>query len=206
MDEKLDSLVSGQTAMMDLLSEIGKAAGQLWDRYRHAPWEIKVRCEETIRAALGPVFDCLADVSRTFLLTAEYEYSELPADLDYSGAVVLLMKSFEVELKRVMGPLLPQIQRLADAAPKFHRWRLQDAPLGTWKLVLERHRKELEPLLQTRSLSWDRVLYAIRQVNLDKEAKHLASTDKAAAITFRTLFLGRPSVLDVLHPSGHRNY
>lgn len=196
--DKLDSVLSGQTAMMDRLEAIEAAAGALIKRFDRASDEEKQRCEQTIRAAIGTLFDALLPTSRKFLLAAEWAYSNNPVDLDFSSVVVVFTKAFEAEFRQVTAPLHGKLQELAERQdPKF---RLQSASLGPWLGILKNNRSDLGPAFRQSGLDVTSIIRTIESVNEAKGAKHLDEKTYADATSFRNLFLGKKSVFLALHP------
>jgi len=137
-------------------------------------------------------------VARRFLLAAEYHYLFTPADMDFSGAIVLFTKAFEHSLKGALRPLEKRIQNVikSDNAPgqkPFAKYTL-----GQVHGLLKAHPTELKSMLGEIGLDYDRVSSSVRQINEEAPAKHLASKSKADATRFRSLILGSSSVISAL--------
>jgi hypothetical protein len=199
-NEKLDSLLYGQTAIMASQQRLENAVGPLVQAYKTAPQAAKDECLAAVRNELGPLFDRLTDNTHLFLVSAEYHYRHTPADLDFSSVLVLLSKGFEAELRRALEPLGPQLQELVDSDSRWKGGKVKESTLGQIAWLFGRHSGEVSPLLERRGVVLDEVLAAIDRVNAYRGAKHPEAMTRAEATSCRALFLGTPSVLAALCP------
>lgn len=189
----IEDLFSGQTAMMGSLSQIEKAQRELLEKGDKVTID---ECKATLRDALGPKYDELAESTREFLLAAEYGYIATPTSLDFSSVIVNFTKAFEFELLRVLEPSMEDLQGIADRDPKFMN-ALSKFTLGNWSMLLRNNRISIEPLFRKRGLVCRDICEAISAVNREKMTKHSARRTKAEATSFRTLFLGSDSICAV---------
>ncbi|MGO9256333.1 MAG: hypothetical protein ACLQU1_08545 [Bryobacteraceae bacterium] len=200
ISQRTDEIWQGQTAMMERIDEIEKAERQLLTAYDNAPDRIKESCQKTLRAALGSLYDDLATRTCAFLLAAELGYAQLPAEIDFSTVMVGYSKAFECEFRRAIAPLRSCVEAVSTNAGikgDFDRYTL-----GAFKKLLESGRGSLEAPFREHGLAYDDVLKAVTRVNREAEAKHLAAKNKSEATTFRSLFLGTPSIFAFLVSTG----
>jgi len=199
IDERTESLLYGQNAIMDSLERLEAAAARLLREYEDAPAAVKEACLSRVKRALPLLFERLADDTRRFLEAAEWVYSEAPSGLDRSLVIVGFTKAFDTELWHALEPLQSELQRLADTRP-YKKKPVTEFSLGELARLLVDNRSVLRPPLDKLGLAYSAILEAIRTVNREVRAKHREARGEAEARSFRTLFLDTPSVLAALCP------
>jgi len=207
IDRTTKDLLQGQTPMMDSLERIESAQRQLLEKYDKIPAGRRDECAATIKDALGTLFDALEDSAKKFLITAEYHYIQNPTEveLDFSDVILHFTKAFEAELKRVIERFRISFQEIVQSDAEVKRKKpILRFTLGELLVLLERNESAFrnleEPFGAKGGLNYDKVVEAIDAVNKEAEAKHLGVRTKADATSFRSLFLGKSSVMMALFP------
>lgn len=201
IDQRTESLLDGQTAMMERICQLERATRELLDQSAKAREDIRASCQQTLVNALYPVWAGLEDRTRDFLLAAEYGYTQYPADMDFSCVITLFTKAFEFELKRALKPAEDALKTFVDADPRQKvKKPVERLTLGELYGLFERNPALMESILSKCGLGRDQLRTALHRVNAEVDAKHLARKTKAEATSFREFFLGRQSALRVLFP------
>lgn len=200
IDQNSEAALAGQTAMMERSWEMEKAVRQLLNALERSPNQVKQSCIDTAQNALGSQWDALAEPTKRFLLTAEYGYTQFPADVDFSGVIISFTKAFETELKQRIEPFRDRLQEALERDAEMHKGDIHRCTLGALAKLLERNRNRLDPVFAQYDLQYENVLDAITKVNRESGAKHQEEKTKAEATDFRTLFFGERSVLKALLP------
>jgi hypothetical protein len=201
IDQRLGDVRSGQTAMMGVLLDLTRASHETLDAFKRASSEDKHSCEERVHNRLGDLFELLNESTRTFLVSAEWACTNTPPELDFSGAIVLLMKAFETELHRAMEQFRSKLLDVFADDLKEKETPFDKITLGMWRRLLKNHSDVLSPLFEAHGLSLKDIEKTIGKVNDNVTAKHTGAKDWAAAVKFRDQFLGSgESVLEVLFP------
>jgi hypothetical protein len=178
---------------------------QLQEAGGKAPDEMRRQCEATVQDALGVLLDEVEQPTKRCLITAEYHYTQTPVALDFSNVIVDFTRAFESELKRIIKQFPDGFQQAVSSDPEVKRKKpILKFTLGELSGLLKRNKPffaNLKGLFGTDGrLVYADVLSAIETVNQQAEAKHSGMRAKADATRFRSLFLGKPSIMAALFP------
>lgn len=200
IDEKVRQLFEGQIAVIDRIFDMERASREILEAYEVASTRTKNSCETRVRQCLGEVFESLDARAQKFLVSAEWACVETPQDLDFSGAILLFMKTFEHELHKQLGPISGEIQKVFAGDLDSTKTTLEKLTLANWGKLLKKHEAEITPEFNRIGLELKSVRKAIEKVNSEVLAKHTEERQWDEAIRFRKMFLDQPSVLALLFP------
>jgi hypothetical protein len=205
INEAVESARFDHTVIMDRQEDIVRVLKQLQEAGGKAPDEMRRQCEATVQDALGVLLDEVEQPTKRCLITAEYHYTQTPVALDFSNVIVDFTRAFESELKRIIKQFPDGFQQAVSSDPEVKRKKpILKFTLGELSGLLKRNKPffaNLKGLFGTDGrLVYADVLSAIETVNQQAEAKHSGMRAKADATRFRSLFLGKPSIMAALFP------
>ena len=199
IDEAVEAIRSDHMAIMGSQAEMEKALRELLEKAEQAPSGLYDSCQKEVQNVLEVMFEKLEPSAQKFLVTAEWGYQNYPMESDFSGVIIGFTKVYEVQFKRAIEPFRESLQNLLDAEAKENKKTSIDIlSFGPLLGLFKRNKASLKPEFEKRDLSLEEVIKNTELVNKEKEAKHTKPRAKVDATSFRTLFLGANSVLEVL--------